>query len=152
MFSRGEKLYVTKTKDQGSKNCGKLCCWIFSLALLAGAITVAVLIGSKLDRGVWSKVDSFISAGVIDTDPMKQVKESRKLDTETTSKNIINTLKLLEVTNDEVPNVLTNNPTFFTSRKKEKVVKEDPGKILLYQLNKDNEFYIFLQQIYLMGH
>ena len=50
MYSRGEKLYVTKTKDQGTKNCGKLCCWIFSLALLAGAITVAVLIGSKFNQ------------------------------------------------------------------------------------------------------
>ena len=99
-----------------------------------------------------SKADSFISAGVIDTDPMKQVKESRRLDTETTSKKLINTPKLLEVTGDEVPNVLTNNPTFFTSRKNEKVVKEDPGKLLLYQLNKDDDFCIFQQQIYLMDH
>merc|ERR1719341_1953167 len=107
---RGEKLYVTKTKDQGTKNCRKLSCWIFSLALLAGAITVAVLIGT----------------GVIDTDPMKQIKESRKLDTEITSKKLINTPKLLEVTDDDAPNVLTNNPTFFTARKNEKVYNKNP--------------------------
>jgi len=39
---RGEQ-----TKNRSTKNCGKLCCWMLSLALLAGAITVAVLIGSK---------------------------------------------------------------------------------------------------------
>merc|ERR1712106_1032702 len=59
---RGEQ-----TKNRSTKNCGKLCCWIFSLALLAGAITVAVLIG----------------IGVIDLDPVRQIKESRNLNTET---------------------------------------------------------------------
>ena len=43
-----EPLYETKSKDQGNTNWGKFCCWIFILALLAGAITVGVLIGSKL--------------------------------------------------------------------------------------------------------
>ena len=48
LIVRGEKLYVTKNKQEsGGNSCCKLCCWLLSLALLAGAITVAVLIGSK---------------------------------------------------------------------------------------------------------
>ena len=45
-----EPLYDTNTKDKESTNWAKLCCWIFILALLAGAVAVGVLIGSKLDK------------------------------------------------------------------------------------------------------
>ena len=57
------------------------------------------------------------SAGVIDLNPVRQVKESRNLDTETADIEEIDTPKLLEVTEVEAPNVLTNDPTFFTSKK-----------------------------------
>ena len=56
------------------------------------------------------------SVGVIDLDPVRQIKESRNLDTETADIKEIQTPKLLEVTDDGAPNVLTNDPTFFTSK------------------------------------
>ena len=43
---RGEKMYVNKSTRK-SGNCRRLCCWLLGLSLLAGAITVAVLIGSE---------------------------------------------------------------------------------------------------------
>ena len=60
---------------------------------------------------------------------MKQVKESRKLDTEIVVKVMEDKQILIEVSDDEAPHVLTNDPTFFTSHKN-KVIKEDRGKIL----------------------
>lgn len=93
---RGEQ-----TKNRGTKNCGKLCCWMLSLALLAGAITVAVLIG----------------IGVIDTDPVRQVKESRNLEIEAAGIEEIHTQTFMEVANTSGPNVLTNDPAFFFSKK-----------------------------------
>ena len=47
-----EPLYDTNTKEQGSENWAKFCCWIFILALLAGAIAVGVMIGSKLVKSL----------------------------------------------------------------------------------------------------
>ena len=47
-----EQLHDTNTKDKGSINWAKFCCWIFILALLAGAVAVGVLIGSKLVRSL----------------------------------------------------------------------------------------------------
>ena len=44
---RGEKLYLSKEKESKTDRCGKIFCWSLSLLLLAGAIAVAVLIGSK---------------------------------------------------------------------------------------------------------
>merc|ERR1712106_1103261 len=93
---RGEQ-----TKNQSTKNCGKLCCWMLSLALLAGAITVAALIG----------------IGVIDTDPVRQVKESRNLEIEAAGIEEIHTQTFMEVANTSGPNVLTNDPAFFFSKK-----------------------------------
>merc|ERR1712106_1023739 len=93
---RGEQ-----TKNRSTKNCGKLCCWMLSLALLAGAITVAVLIG----------------IGVIDTDPVRQVKESRNLEIEAAGIEEIHTQTFMEVANTSGPNVLTNDPAFFFSKK-----------------------------------
>ena len=43
---RGEKMYVNKSSEK-TGGCRKACCWLLGIALLAGAITVAVLIGSK---------------------------------------------------------------------------------------------------------
>ena len=43
---RGEKMYMNKS-TRNSINCHRLCCWMLGLSLLAGAITVAVLIGSE---------------------------------------------------------------------------------------------------------
>ena len=47
--SRKEKIDVSyeKTKSQKSNNLCKLFCWLLILLVLAGGITVAVLIGSK---------------------------------------------------------------------------------------------------------
>ena len=45
---RGEKMLVHQQKTRRSTNsCRHLCCWFLGLALLAGAIAVAVLIGSR---------------------------------------------------------------------------------------------------------
>merc|ERR1711892_553093 len=74
---------------------------MLSLALLAGAITVAVLIG----------------IGVIDTDPVRQVKESRNLEIEAAGIEEIHTQTFMEVANTSGPNVLTNDPAFFFSKK-----------------------------------
>ena len=64
---------------------------------------------------------------MLDTEPVKQVKESRKLDTEMVVNILEDQQKLFEVTGDELPHVLTNDPTFFTSDKSEEVSKEDRG-------------------------
>ena len=61
---------------------------------------------------------------------MKQVKESRKLDTEIILKVMEDRQILIEVSDDEAPHVLTNDPTFFTSLKNKEVIKEDRGKIV----------------------
>lgn len=89
-----------KTEEYDSNNLCKLCCWIVALAVLAGAVTVAVLIG----------------IGVIATDPVRQVKESRNLQIQNASIEEIQIQTLLEVTNTSGPDVLTNDPEFFFSR------------------------------------
>ena len=68
---------------------------------------------------------NFSKAGFFDTKPVKQVKESRKLDTEMVVDVLEDQQQLYEVTGDAVPNVLTNDPTFFTSRDSGKMSKED---------------------------
>ena len=118
---------MTKTKDQRNNNCCKLCCWIIILALLAGAVSVVVLIGSKLGKRVQVRINFSFLADVIDTKPVKQVKESRKLDAEIVMED---RQTLIEVSDDEAPHVLTNDPTFFTSLKNKEVIKEDRGKIV----------------------
>jgi hypothetical protein len=42
---RGEKMYVNKSTTR-TVSCRRACCWLLGLALLAGAVTVAVLIGT----------------------------------------------------------------------------------------------------------
>ena len=44
---RGEKLYVNKTTSE-PRVWRKVICWTLTLLLLAGAVTVAVLIGGKI--------------------------------------------------------------------------------------------------------
>ena len=61
---------------------------------------------------------------------MKQVKESRKLDTEIVVKVMEDKQILIEVSDDEAPHVVKNDPTFFTSLKNKEVIKEDRGKML----------------------
>jgi len=63
-------------------------------------VTVAVLIG----------------IGVIATDPVRQVKESRNLQIQNASIEEIQIQTLLKVTNTSGPDVLTNDPAFFFSR------------------------------------
>ena len=43
---RGEKLVVSKPEESRG-GCQTVCCWVLAMLLLAGAIAVAVLIGSK---------------------------------------------------------------------------------------------------------
>lgn len=87
-----------KTKKGAS--AAKIFCWTFSLFLLAGAIVLAVLIGT----------------GIIDTDPTRTVKVSRKLQPETGARDNPGTVNLIEVKEMDLPNVRTNLPEFFTSK------------------------------------
>ena len=64
---------------------------------------------------------------MLDKQPIKQVKEGRKLDSESVVKVLEDQQKLFEVTGDELPHILTNNPTFFTSNKSEEISQEDRG-------------------------
>ena len=47
LFCRGEKLYLTFPRGTISQeqHVARFCCWMISLFLLAGALTVAALIG-----------------------------------------------------------------------------------------------------------
>ena len=54
------------------------------------------------------------SVGVINLEPLRQIKESRKLDRGKGT----NSVELFEVKNDNAPNVLTNDPGFFSEAKK----------------------------------
>ena len=56
-------------------------------------------------------------AGVIDTRPVCQIKESRKLDLELNDDIMNDVPLLLELTDNEAPNILTNDPNFFISKK-----------------------------------
>ena len=93
----GEKLVVTKNEAEG-RNYFKCFGWFFTMILLCGAIAVAVLIG----------------VGIIDTTP-RRVKEARKISSTKSglSGNSLNPPRLLEVSNPDSPNVLTNDPYFF---------------------------------------
>jgi len=84
-------------KSKKGPSAAKILCWMLSLVLLAGAIVLAVLIGT----------------GIIDTDPNRTVKVSRKLEPET--KELSATVDLIELKNTDLPNVRTNLPEFFTS-------------------------------------
>jgi len=90
-------------KTKKSPSVAKIFCWIISCLLLTGAIIIAVLIGT----------------GIIDTDPSKNIKVSRKLQPEldTKTEELPVSVQLLEVKADDVPNVLTNNPDFFLPKK-----------------------------------
>ena len=48
-FFRGEKLYLTfpRGRINQEQHVARFCCWIVSLILLAGALTVAALIGGN---------------------------------------------------------------------------------------------------------
>ena len=54
-YFRGETkpLYDTNIKKTKNKSSAKLFCWMFILAILAGVITVGVLIGSKSSIGFY---------------------------------------------------------------------------------------------------
>ena len=84
--------YVHKARSGGPANCSRLLCWLLGVALLAGAVAVAVLIGT----------------GVIDPGLAKR-KVGRTLGG--ASSNFPGGLKTLNRANS--PNVLTNNPDFF---------------------------------------
>ena len=58
-----------------------------------------------------------ILAGIIDTDPTKHIKVSRKLSPENVSSE--GPGHLMEVRLENVPNVLTNDPDFFAHKKGE---------------------------------
>jgi len=111
-----EPLYAGNQKEEGRNKWTKFCCWIFILALLAGAITVGVL----------------IALGVINLEPLRQIKESRKLDRGKGT----NSVELFEVKNDNAPNVLTNDPGFFSEAKKN--MSAEYGFISLVD-KKDND-------------
>ena len=83
--------YVHKARSGGPANCSRLLCWLLGVALLAGAVAVAVLIGT----------------GVIDPGLAKR-KVGRTLGG---AGNFPGGLKTLDRANS--PNVLTNNPDFF---------------------------------------
>jgi len=87
-------------KSKKGPSAAKIFCWMLSLFLLAGAIVLAVLIGT----------------GIIDTDPTRTVKVSRKLEPETLTNDPSATVDLIEVKNTDLPNVRTNLPAFFTSK------------------------------------
>jgi len=90
-------------KTKKSPSVAKIFCWIISCLLLTGAIIIAVLIGT----------------GIIDTDPSKNIKVSRKLlpEMDIETEDLPVSVQLLEVKADDVPNVLTNNPDFFMPKK-----------------------------------
>ena len=58
-----------------------------------------------------------ILAGIIDTDPTKHIKVSRKLSPENVSR--AGPGHLMEVRLENAPNVLTNDPDFFSHKKGE---------------------------------
>ena len=58
-----------------------------------------------------------ILAGIIDTDPTKHIKVSRKLSPENVSR--AGPGHLMEVRLESAPNVLTNDPDFFARKKGE---------------------------------
>lgn len=86
-----------KTKKEPT--AAKIFCWIISSLLLTGAVILAVLIGT----------------GIIDTDPTKHIKVSRKLSPENVSR--AGPGHLMEVRLENAPNVLTNDPDFFSHKK-----------------------------------
>ena len=66
-----------------------------------------------------------ILAGIIDTDPTKHIKVSRKLGPENVSWAGLATGAghLMEVTLEDAPNVLTNDPDFFAHKKGEEKLR-----------------------------
>jgi len=86
-------------KTKKSPTVAKIFCWIISCLLLTGAIILAVLIGT----------------GIIQTDPNKNIKVSRKLEPEKVVEEEF-PVQLMEVKIEDAPNVLTNDPEFFANR------------------------------------
>ena len=121
--------YKTKLgKDDENEKSGqqpgvvKIFCWIMSSLLLTGAIILAVLIGSKYQifYAKPCKIFNLILVGIIDTTLDRNIKVSRELRPENITQP--GQAQLMEVKVEDVPNVLTNDPEFFTKKK---------GKVLL---------------------
>jgi len=93
-------------KSQTGPSAVKILCWVLSLFLLAGAIVLAVLIGT----------------GIIDTDPTRTIKVSRNLEpnrvtgSSDPARDLSASVDLIEVNKTDLPNVRTNLPEFFTSK------------------------------------
>ena len=127
-------------KKKAGPSAVKILCWVLSLFLLAGAIVLAVLIGSKslftplaatphcpqLDPSFSSLVfltnsperrnlKHLYSAGIIDTDPSRTIKVSRNLEPKRAG-DLSASVDLIEVNKTDLPNVRTNQPEFFTSK------------------------------------
>ena len=62
-------------------------------------------------------------AGVLEPEPVRQVKESTEL--------VVGELELYEVTGEGLPSILTNHPTFFTSHNREEISVDARGSPLL---------------------
>jgi len=86
-------------KKKAGPSAVKILCWVLSLFLLAGAIVLAVLIGT----------------GIIDTDPSRTIKVSRNLEPKRAG-DLSASVDLIEVNKTDLPNVRTNQPEFFTSK------------------------------------
>jgi len=94
-------------KRKAGPSSVKILCWVLSLFLLAGAIVLAVLIGT----------------GIIDTDPTRTIKVSRNLEPSRVGGreggrggDLSASVDLIEVNKTDLPNVRTNLPEFFTSK------------------------------------
>ena len=61
------------------------------------------------------------SAGIIQTDPNKNIKVSRKLETEKVVEEEF-PVQLMEVKIEDAPNVLTNDPEFFAIKKGKNII------------------------------
>merc|ERR1711868_81647 len=95
-------------KTKKEPTAAKIFCWIISCLLLTGAIILAVLIGT----------------GIIQTDPNKNVKEEIPV-------------QFLEVKIEDAPNVLTNDPEFFASKKD---VKYFDGELRITNVEWNSDF------------
>jgi len=107
-------------KTKKSPTVAKIFCWIISCLLLTGAIILAVLIGT----------------GIIQTDPNKNVKVSRKLESAKVVEEEI-PIQFLEVKIEDAPNVLTNDPEFFASKKD---VKYFDGELRITNVEWNSDF------------
>ena len=117
--------YVHKTRNGGPTNCSRLACWLLGVLLLAGAVAVAVLIGT----------------GVIDPGLAKR-KVGRNLGG--AAGNYPGGLKTLDAANS--PNVLTNNPDFF--KKPDIVANAFEGQLRITNMQFDERLRDPSEEIY----